>query len=177
MHLKEFTLNGARYTRRTYNQMHRTVKCLQHSSINWLVWRNGWVFVYELSGCGFESSSSHLFFKFCTYFEPEVPDIQATRDCESTLNRIRDMIRTYSQMHRRDMYSQHSPIILPVWLNGWIFVDKLSGCGFESSCNHLYFRFCTCFKQGVSWHSDNYRVWIHSELGTWQDKIIQFNAF
>ena len=24
------------------------------------VWLNGWVFVYELSGCGFESSGSHV---------------------------------------------------------------------------------------------------------------------
>ena len=31
-----------------------------HSSIIWPVWLNGWVFVYELSGCGFESSWSHL---------------------------------------------------------------------------------------------------------------------
>ena len=23
----------------------------------------------------------------------------------------------------------------PVWLNGWVFVHKLSGCGFESSCS------------------------------------------
>ena len=32
--------------------------------------------------------------------------------------RVRDMIRTYSQMHRTDKYSQHSSIIWPVWLNG-----------------------------------------------------------
>ena len=31
---------------------------------------------------------------------------------------IRDMIKTYSQMHRTDKYSQHSSIIWPVWLNG-----------------------------------------------------------
>ena len=29
-----------------------------------------------------------------------------------------DMIRTYSQMHRTDKYSQHSSIIWPVWLSG-----------------------------------------------------------
>ena len=28
---------------------------------------NGWVFVYELSGCGFESRCSHLEFVFCTF--------------------------------------------------------------------------------------------------------------
>ena len=26
--------------------------------------------------------------------------------------------------------------IRPVWLNGWVFVYKLSGCGFESPCCH-----------------------------------------
>ena len=24
-----------------------------------------------------------------------------------------------------------------VWLNGWVFVSELKGCGFESSCSHL----------------------------------------
>ena len=35
-----------------------------------------------------------------------------------TLKRVRDMIKTYSQMHRTDKYSQHSSIIWPAWLNG-----------------------------------------------------------
>ena len=61
----------------------------------------------------------------------------------------------------------------PVWLNGWVFVYDLSGCGFESSCSHLNFRFPTCFEQGVPWHSGNYRVWIHSETRTLHDKNIQ----
>ena len=25
----------------------------------------------------------------------------------------------------------------PVWLNGWLFVYELNGCGFESTCSHL----------------------------------------
>ena len=32
----------------------------QHSSIFWPVWPNSWVFLYELSGSGFESRCSHL---------------------------------------------------------------------------------------------------------------------
>ena len=36
--------------------------------------------------------------------------IQATIECEFTLKRVRDMKRTYSQMHRADKYSEHSPI-------------------------------------------------------------------
>ena len=79
-------------------------------------------------------------------------------------------------MHHTDKYSQHSSIIWPVWLNGWVFVYELSGCGFESSCSHLNFRFRACFEQGVPWHSGNYRVWIHSETRTWHDKNIQSNA-
>ena len=55
----------------------------------------------------------------------------------------------------------------------WVFVCELSGCGFESHCNHLNFRFRACFKQGVPWYSGNCRVRIHSETRTWCDKNIQ----
>ena len=64
-------------------------------------------------------------------------DIQATIECGFTLKRVRDMSRTYSQMHRTDKYSEHSLIIWPVWPNGLVFVYELSGSGFESSCSHL----------------------------------------
>ena len=47
---------------------------------------------------------------------------------------------------------------LEIWLNGWVFVYELSGCGFESRYCHLNFRYGACFKQGVPWHSGNYRV-------------------
>ena len=71
-------------------------------------------------------------------------------ECGFTLKRVRDVIRTYSQMHRTDKYSQHSSVIWPVWLNGWVFVYELSACGFESSCSHLivllFLRFCFCFQ-------------------------------
>ena len=79
-------------------------------------------------------------------------------------------------MHRTDEYSQHSSIIRSVWLNGWVFVYKLSGCGFESSYNHLKFRFRAWLEQGVPWHSGNYRVWIYSETRTWHENNIQLNA-
>ena len=34
----------------------------------------------------------------------------------------------------------------PVWLNGWVFVYELSGCGFESRCVHYdrHIHFCWC---------------------------------
>ena len=73
----------------------------------------------------------------------EVIDIQATIECGFTLKHVRDMIRIYMQMQRSDKYSQHSSIIWPVWINGWVFVYELSGCGFESSCiNHHYLHIC-----------------------------------
>ena len=68
------------------------------------------------------------------------------------------------------VYSQHSSIIWPVWLNSWAFVYELSGCGFESVCSHLNFRFRDCLEQGLPWHSGNYRVWVLSETRTWHDK-------
>ena len=47
----------------------------------------------------------------------EFLDIQATIECRFTLKLVRDMIITYSQMHRTNKCSQHSSIIWPVWLN------------------------------------------------------------
>ena len=39
-------------------------------------------------------------------------------ECGFSLKRVRDMTRTYSQMHHTDKYSEHSSIIWPVWPNG-----------------------------------------------------------
>ena len=100
---------------------------------------------------------------------------RATIKCGLTLKHVRDMMRTYSQMHRTDKYSQCSSIISPVWLNGWVLFYELSGCGFKPSCSHLNFRFHACFEQGVSWHLGSCRVWTHSETRTWPDKNIQSN--
>ena len=76
-------------------------------------------------------------------------------------------------MHHTDKYSQHSSIIWPFWPNGWVPVYELSGSRFESSCNHLNFRFCPSFEQEVPWYLGNYRIWIHSQTCTWHDKNIQ----
>ena len=64
-----------------------------------------------------------------------------TIECRFTLKLVRDMIITYNQMHRTDKYSQHILIIWPVWLNGWVFVYELSGCGFESRWCHYCITF------------------------------------
>ena len=64
-------------------------------------------------------------------------DIQATIECGFTLKPVHGMMIIYSLVHLIDKYSQHSSIVWPVWLNGWVFVYELSGYGFESSCSHL----------------------------------------
>ena len=156
-----FTVKLVRDMIKTYNQMHRTDKYSQHSSIIWSVWPNGWVFVYE----DMAPASSKEFL-----------DIQATVECGFTVKLVRDMIKSYSQMHRTDKSSQHSSIIWSVGPNGWVFVYELRGCWFESRCSHLIIRYGAWFEQGVPWHSGNCRVWIHSQIRTWHDKNIQSNA-
>ena len=34
-------------------------------------------------------------------------------------------------------------------LNGWAFVYKISGCGIDSCCSYLNFRYHACFEQGA----------------------------
>ena len=55
---------------------------------------------------------------FAPALNKEFLEIQATIECGFTLKRGPDIIRTYSQMHRTNKYSQYSLIIWPVWLNG-----------------------------------------------------------
>ena len=52
----------------------------------------------------------------------------------------------------------------PFWLNGLVFVYELRLCGFQSRYCHLNFRYRAYFELGVSQHSGNYRVYIHSEM-------------
>ena len=80
------------------------------------------------------------------------------QSCGFPLKHVRDTMRTHSQMHRTDKYSQHSSIILPVWLNGWVFIYELSDCRIELRCCHLKFRYCTCFEQRVPWHLGIHRM-------------------
>ena len=70
---------------------------------------------------------------------------RTTIECGFTLKLARDMVIAYSQMHHRNNYLQHSLFIWLVWLNGWVFVYELIGCGIEPSCHHLYFRYWLIF--------------------------------
>ena len=65
------------------------IHLLRKQTLNWL---NGWVFVYKLSGCGFESRCSHFNFRYRV-------DIQAIIECGVILKRVRDMIRIYIQIN------------------------------------------------------------------------------
>ena len=56
-----------------YSQMHRTDEYSRHSSIILPDGPNGWVFVYELSGCWFEVLWRHLNLRYCACFEYGVP--------------------------------------------------------------------------------------------------------
>ena len=110
-----------------------------HSSIIWSVWLNRWVFVNELSGCGFEFRSNQTS-DVAPASSKEYYDIHAkiqAVECGFTLKLVSDMKITYSQTHHTDKYSRHSSTIRLVWLNGWVFVYELSGCGFESRHCHL----------------------------------------
>ena len=140
-----------------------TVKCTAqirfHNTAQWFGSLAKWLSVrLWSSGCGFKSTCSHLNFRFHTCFKQRVRWHSGNYSVDSLWN-ASEMTRTYSQMHHTDKCSQHSPIIWPVWLNGWVFLSKLSGFAFMSSCSHLNLRFA----QGVPWHSGNYKVWIHSK--------------
>ena len=151
---------------RTYNQMHRKDMYSQQNSIIWSVWLYGWVFLYEPSGCGFESSCSSLNFRFTACIEEVVP-------WYSGIYRvwIHSVTRSwhYKNMllnNLKDRYSQNNSMIRLFWLNDWRFVYEISGCGFNCTCTRLNFRFCDCFEQGLPWHSLNHRECIHSEMRT-----------
>ena len=73
-------------------------------------------------------------------------------DCVFLLCLIRVL---WMNLHYTGKYSQNSSINWPAWLNGWLFVYKLSDSGFVSLCSHLYCTYRACFDQGVPWNSRN----------------------
>ena len=92
--------------------------------------------------------------------------MEATIECGFTLKRVRDMIITYSQMHRTDNFSQHSLIIWPVWLNGWVLAYEVIGCGFESLCNHLIILWGLRFSWAILFFS-----WTRAILAKFVDRL------
>ena len=61
-------------------------------------------------------------------------------------------------------------------LNGRVFVCELSVCEFNSCYSYFNFGYCTSFEQGVSWHSGNYEMYIHSKTCMWHDKNTQLKT-
>ena len=137
-------------------------------------WAVLWVFIYTVhftvcsyhATYAFQSESTlYSYLNVKELLARNQRDIWSLSDCNGT------------RMHRTGKYSQHSSIIWLVWVNGWVLVYELSGCGFDSRCCHLNLRYHARFEQGVPWHSGNYRVRIHSEMCTWNDKNIQTSEY
>ena len=92
---------------------------------------------------------------------------QANIELRFTLKCVRYMMITYSQIILTGKTSQLSSIMWSVWPNGWVFVYKISGYGFQSLCIHLNLWYRFCYEQGARWSSGKHRVWIHCEMHTW----------
>ena len=103
----------------------------------------------------------------------EFLDIKATIECGFTMKCVRDVTRTYSQMHATDKYTEHTWTIWPVGPNGWVFIYALSDSGFQSSWNRVNFWFCASLEQEVPWHSGNCSVGSHwNAYMTWQEYTV-----
>ena len=131
---------------------HQRDRYSQNSSVICLVCLNGWVFIFKLSGSGFKFLCGCLNFRYCACFELAIPWNSDNTRVWIQPCCVCDTIKTESK-HHTDTYSLCSPLIWPVWLNGRVFVYELSACGFESHRSHLYFKYCTCSKQGDPWYS------------------------
>ena len=66
--------------------------------------------------------------------------------CTKTFNLLLYYVLCMSRTRSR-VNLQHSSIIWPVWLNGWVFIYELSGCGLDCSCSHLLLHAPLSFKQ------------------------------
>ena len=98
-----------------------------------------WIHTLHLPECQGNPSSKQAWkiSDLALVLSKEFLDIHANIERGFTLKRVRNMIRTYSQMHHTHKYSQHCSITWPVWLNDWVFIYELSGCEFESHCSQL----------------------------------------
>ena len=116
--------------------MHHTDKYLQRSSVIWLIWPNGWVFVYELSGCGFECCCSQLTFRYCVSFEQGVPchssnyrvyihsETRTWHDNNIQSNASYRWVLTTQLNHLASLTKWLSVFLLTKWL--WVWIQLLS---------------------------------------------------
>ena len=88
----------------------------------------------------------NLHFTACFYSVTDTFRVnQVAAEWGFTLKRVRDMIRIYSQMHRKDKFSQHSStreFKLGSLTEELSVLLRTICCGFESSCSHLNFPEC-----------------------------------
>ena len=79
-------------------------------------------------------------------------NVDYASDSGFTLKLVRDIIVTFSLIHRTNEYSQHSSTICLVWLNGCVRFRTKWLCVRITFC-HLNFRYGVCFEQEFPWHS------------------------
>ena len=125
--------------------MHCTDKYSQHSSIIWPVRPNGWVFVYELSGCGFESSCNLIYTllrsnkhpledNYMKYINNNTDDeikakinnirIEATRLgnilTKEERNNIREKLHKIEKKEKTFKSTKRKNICIPHWINAYL---------------------------------------------------------
>ena len=66
---------------------------------------------------------------------------------------------------------------LASWLNGWVFVYELSGCGFESCGLLLKLQISCLFRAKSSLTLRQLRVYTDFETRTWRDNNIQCASY
>ena len=123
------------------------------------VWPNGWVSVYEPNVSGFESSWSHLNFRFRACFEQGVPwhlgNYRVWIHSENpyvTWQQHTATLYTWKNIQSNAPYRKVPTTQLSYLasLAKWLSVHLWSGCWLEPGCSPLNFQFHVCFERFAS---------------------------
>ena len=143
--------------KRTYNEIHRTDKNSEHSSIILTGWPNGFVFVYELSGFGFKSSCSHLRKAFAnnilTYVK--LSKIQLTKMSPSSgflCKALRNMKENFSKNALLDLSVPLPKLATKAtsYVNTFgCFIDSTCGLFINTPCSFFIEKYCNQDSQGL----------------------------
>ena len=167
-----FTLKRVRISR-TYSHMHDRDEYSQQISIIWPVWLNGWVFVYELSDCGFKSLL-HLNFRYSSGWSKEFLDFQTNyrvyihyktrtwNDKNIQSNAQYRLVLTTRLNHLESLAKCLSVRLGTTWL--WVRILLLS---------HKTSYMASALSKEFLDIQANHRAWIHSETCTLNDNNIQ----
>ena len=114
----------------------------------------------SLSDCNWTRTHNHLLRKrtLLPVLSKEFRDIQTAIEFLFTLKRVRDMIRTCSQMQSTNNDTQHRSVSWPVWLNGWIHSET----GTAHCKNKQMYRTDKFSKH----HSIIWPIWLYGSLRT-----------